>query len=112
VWKLAHQTVLYTYNLSESFPAKEEYRISTQLLRAVASIPTNIAERIGRYSKKEFIQFPVIARGSVEESKYLLLLTRDLNYIPENKYNNITESLNSIGKMINGLINSLRSANN
>ncbi|HEY5535089.1 MAG TPA: four helix bundle protein [Ignavibacteria bacterium] len=43
VWKLAHQTVLEIYKLSESFPKSEEYRITSQLLRAVVSIPTNIA---------------------------------------------------------------------
>jgi len=112
VWKLAHQTVLETYKLSESFPKSEGYRITSQLLRAVVSIPTNIAEGMGRYSKKEFIQFLIIARGFVEECKYLFLLTKDLGYITENKFNGLSESLNSIGKMINALINSLRSTVN
>ncbi|HEY5125667.1 MAG TPA: four helix bundle protein [Ignavibacteria bacterium] len=112
VWKLAHQTVLEIYKLSESFPKSEEYRITSQLLRAVVSIPTNISEGMGRYSKKEFIQFLVIARGSVEECKYLLLLTKDLGYITENEFKSLSESFNSIGKMANALINSLRSTNN
>jgi four helix bundle protein len=112
VWKLAHQTVLEIYKLSESFPKSEEYRITSQLLRAVVSIPTNIAEGMGRYSKKEFIQFLVIARGSVEECKYLLLLTKDLGYLTEDKFISLSESLNSIGKMTNALITSLRSTNN
>ncbi len=112
VWKLAHQTVLEIYKLSGSFPKSEEYRITSQLLRAVVSIPTNIAEGMGRYSKKEFIQFLIIARGSVEECKYLLILTKDLEYITENKLKSLLESLNSTGKMINALINSLKTTNN
>ena len=58
VWELAHQTVLETYKLSESFPKSEEYRITSQLLRAVVSIPTNIAEGMRTIFKKRIYTVP------------------------------------------------------
>ncbi|AFN75919.1 Ribosomal protein S23 [Melioribacter roseus P3M-2] len=108
VWQKAHQLVLNIYELTKSFPKDEKFRITEQLLRAVISIPTNIAEGFGRYTTKDYIKFLTIARGSVSEVVYLLLLTKDLNYISKTDYENYLQELEEIGKMINGLINSLK----
>ncbi|MCL4548032.1 MAG: four helix bundle protein [Bacteroidetes bacterium] len=108
IWNLSHQLVLNIYKISESFPKKEEYRLTSQLLRATSSVPTNIAEGMGRYTKKEFINFLVIARGSIEESKYLLLLSKDLNYLAPDVYEDFNDRYDLLGKKINALINSLR----
>jgi four helix bundle protein len=108
VWQKAHQLVLNIYQLTKSFPKDEKFRITEQLLRAVISIPTNIAEGFGRYTTKDYIKFLIIARGSVSEVVYLLLLTKDLNYISKTDYENYLQELEEIGKMINGLINSLK----
>ena len=111
VWKASHELMLLIYKLSSEFPRSEEYRITNQILRAVVSIPTNIAEGIGRFSKKEYVQFLIIARGSLEEVKYLVLLCRDLNYLSsEHNNDNIEVYTNNIGKMLNGLINRLRTS--
>jgi len=101
IWKLSHQLVLEVYKVSERFPKEEIFRITSQLIRAAYSIPTNIAEGMGRYSRKDFINFLTIARGSVEECKYLILLSKDLNYIPELIFTELTAKYNSLGKMIN-----------
>jgi len=108
VWKKAHNNVLFIYKLLEKFPKEEKYRVIDQLVRAVVSIPTNIAEGFGRYSSKDYVHFLIIARGSVSEVKYLVLLSRDLSYITETEYNELKKELDEIGKMLNGLINSLR----
>ena len=108
IWKLSHQLVLEIYKISRMFPKEENFRITSQLLRAAYSIPTNIAEGMGRYTRKEFIYFLTIARGSVEECKYLILLSKDLGYLHENMFNELTQKYDSVGKMINSLINSLR----
>lgn len=109
IWKLSHQLVLDIYKTSEAFPKKkEEYRLTSQLLRAASSVPTNIAEGMGRYTKKEFINFLVIARGSVEECKYLILLSKDLNHIPPEVYTELNDKYDLLGKKINALINSLK----
>lgn len=108
VWKLSHQLVLEVYKISKMFPKEENFRITSQLIRASYSVPSNIAEGMGRYTRKEFINFLTIARGSVEESKYLILLVKDLGYISEVIYSELTLKYDSLGKMINSLINSLK----
>ncbi len=108
IWKLSHQLVLEVYKISKMFPKEENFRITSQLLRAAYSIPSNIAEGMGRYTRKEFVNFLTIARGSVEECKYFILLVKDLGYLPEVMFNELTSKYDSLGKMINSLINSLK----
>lgn len=108
IWKLSHLLVLEIYNISKMFPKQEDFRITSQLIRAAYSVPSNIAEGMGRYSKKEFINFLTISRGSVEECKYFLLLARDLGYLTSLIYDDLTSKYDSLGKMINSLINSLK----
>ena len=108
IWKLAHELVLEIYKLTNDFPSKEEYRLTSQLVRAAISIPNNIAEGMGRFSRKEFLQFLNIARGSTEECKYLIILSKDLKYIDIATYDLITEKYNLLGKKINALINSIK----
>jgi four helix bundle protein len=108
VWKVAHAAVLRVYELTKSFPSEERYRLIDQLCRAAASIPANIAEGKGRNSLKEYLQFLSIARGSVEEVKYFLLLARDLTYLREHDFAELSETYDHIGKMLNGLMTSLR----
>jgi len=111
VWQLAHKLVLDVYKAVENFPKKEEYKLTSQLLRAVVSVPTNIAEGKGRNTLKDYIHFLIIARGSLEETKYLIYLSKDLGYIDEQEYCTLQEQLNLIGKKLNSLINSLKSKN-
>ncbi len=108
IWKLSHQLVLEVYKISKMFPKEENFRITSQLLRAAYSMPSNIAEGMGRYTRKEFVNFLTIARGSVEECKYFILLAKDLGYLTEQIYNELTLKYDSLGKMINSLINSLK----
>ncbi|BCB96592.1 hypothetical protein JZK55_17420 [Dissulfurispira thermophila] len=67
VWQKAHQLALMVYRLIESFPRHEQYALTSQIRRAVLSIPTNIVEGYNRKSKKEFIHFIDIALGSIAE---------------------------------------------
>lgn len=108
VWKVAHGAVLRVYAATKSFPADERFRLIDQLCRAAASVPANIAEGKGRTSLREYLQFLSIARGSVEEVKYFLLLARDLTYLNTQDYNEISNKYDHVGKMLNGLMNSLR----
>ena len=108
VWQKAHKIVLNIYKLLEKFPKEEKYRIIDQLVRAVISIPTNISEGFGRYTSKDYIHFLIISRGSLSEVKYLILLSKDLKYITENEYQELNNDLSEVGKMLNGLIYSLR----
>ena len=67
VWQEAMNMVVIVYELSEKFPSKEVYGLTSQLRRASISIPSNIAEGAGRRGNKEFIRFLYIALGSLYE---------------------------------------------
>lgn len=96
IWKLSHQLTLDIYKISNSFPNSEIYGIVSQLRRASVSIPTNISEGCGRDSDSEFSRFLKIALGSANETEYLLILSRDLNYIDDNSF----ETLNTLVNLI------------
>jgi four helix bundle protein len=74
VWQKAMDLAAGAYRLAKLMPKSEEYRLTSQLLRAAASVPANIAEGRMRGSRKEFAQFISIARGSLAETETLLLL--------------------------------------
>lgn len=80
VWQKSHQLVLGVYKYSGRFPGKEKYGLTSQLRRAITSVPANIVEGFKKRSKPDKMRFINIAQGSLEESKYFLLLAQDLNY--------------------------------
>lgn len=79
-----------------------------QIRRSSATIAANIVEGHKRKSTKDFLNFLNIADSSLEETKYHLLLSRDLNYIDKNSYENIVSICNEIGKLLYGLQKALR----
>jgi four helix bundle protein len=79
-WKKAHQFVLSVYRLTEGFPQKEIYGLTAQFRRAATSVPANIAEGFKKTGVADKLRFYNIAQGSLEECRYYLILTRDLNY--------------------------------
>ena len=108
VWKKAHRLTLDVYKASERFPKIERYRLVDQLCRSASSVPANIAEGKGRDSHKDLLRFLIIARGSLEETKYHLLLAKDLGYLPQANYDKLLDGCNLVGKMLNGLIGKVR----
>lgn len=86
IWQRSHQLALKVYSISKFFPKDELFGLTSQIRRAVSSIPTNIAEGCGRASNKDFAHFLQIAIGSAAEVEYELLLAHDLNYINENDF--------------------------
>ncbi|MBS9767215.1 MAG: four helix bundle protein [Flavobacteriaceae bacterium] len=100
VWELSHQFVLKIYGITEQFPQKEVYGITSQLRRASSSVPTNIAEGCGRKSDTEFSRFLTIALGSASEVEYLLILSKDLKFISEEDYQMLNEEMNTIKRKI------------
>jgi four helix bundle protein len=110
VWEKAHELTLKIYKSTESFPKHEIYRVTSQLQRAAVSIPTNIAEGCGKDSDAELKRFFVIAMGSSSELEYLLLLARDLGYLPNDAYQTMQFDLVEIRKMLNAFIQRLRSS--
>ncbi len=80
VWQKAHQFVLAVYRLTQSFPREENYGLSSQFRRVAVSIAANIAEGFKKRGKADMLRFLNIAQGSLEESRYYLILVRDLAY--------------------------------
>lgn len=109
VWKIARKLVKTVYSLTSQFPNTEIYSITNQINRSVISIPSNIAEGIGRQSDKETIQFLYIAKGSLFELETQLYLAFDLEYISKDKLDNILEEITSCKKLLNGFINYFKS---
>ena len=108
VWQKAHAATLEVYRLTRKFPPDERYRLTDQLCRAAASIPTNIAEGKGRGSLAEFRQFLIIARGSIEETRYLLLLSKELGLLAPDEYAQLEAYYTEVSKMTNALLRSLK----
>ncbi len=80
VWQKAHAFVLAVYRLTAAFPKAETYGLTAQMRRAAVSIPANIAEGFGKRSQADKARHLNIAEASVEESRYYLILARDLGY--------------------------------
>lgn len=108
VWDKSHELTLRIYNLTSVFPREEIYGLTSQIRRACASIPTNIAEGCGRGSSAEFRRFLQIAMGSASETEYLILLTHELKYLNTNEYTELTDTIVSIKKMLTALLRKLK----
>jgi four helix bundle protein len=80
VWQKAHAWVLLVYRLSDLFPSKENYGLTSQLRRAAISVPANIAEGFKKRGVRDKLRYFNIAQGSLEECRYYFILTRDLGY--------------------------------
>jgi four helix bundle protein len=80
VWQKAHQFVLAVYRLTDGFPQKEMYDLTSQFRKAAVSIPANIAEGFRKKSKSDEARFMNISQGSLEECRYYLILASDLKY--------------------------------
>jgi four helix bundle protein len=104
VWEKSHLFTLDCYKATTSFPKPETYGITSQIRRASASIPTNIAEGCGRKGNAELHRFLVIAAGSASEVEYLLLLSRDLQYLSCETYQQLTSRVCEIKKMLSSLM--------
>ena len=110
VWSKAHAVTLAIYEITEVFPAEERYGLKSQMRRAAASVPTNIAEGCVRSSKADFGRFLHVAIGSASELEYLILLARDLGMLPAAKHDSLTTDVQEVKRMLTGLIARTRTA--
>jgi four helix bundle protein len=108
VWEKSHHLTLEIYRVTRSFPADEVYHLTSQLRRAAASIPTNIAEGAGSNSDAGFARYLQIAMGSASELEYLLLLSHDLAYLDPTSYPSLSEQAVEIKKMLTAFLSTLR----
>ena len=109
VWKDSISFVVDLYRATNRFPEEEIYGISSQIRRAAASVPSNIAEGHGRCSDKELIRFLYIALGSAAEIETLLIISFELEFLDKTIFEELNGRNTAIIKMLSGLI---RSVNN
>jgi|SRR5579863_109605 len=107
VWALAMEVVKEIYNLTKQYPMDERYGLISQTNRAAVSIPTNIAEGMGRNYTKDTIQFFHVSRGSAYELETLLNVAMMINILDNQTYNKISDKIESSIRLINGFINYL-----
>lgn len=111
VWQKGRELVKYIYHLTRKFPKEEIYGLTSQIRRSSVSIPSNIAEGSGHFSNKEFSRFLEIAYASSCELDTQIILSFDLEFIPEEELNEFTSKIVEIQKMLTGLIKSLENKN-
>ena len=104
VWQKSHAMALRIYAATVIFPEHERYGITSQMRRAAASVPANIAEGSARASRAEFCQFLYVSAGSASELEYFLLLARDLRLLTDKQHAALQASLYEIRRMLTGLI--------
>ena len=103
VYQQAKELVKLVYALMKKFPSDERYALCDQLRRSVISIPSNIAEGMGRMAEKEQGHFINIAFGSLMEVLAQIDIAKDLEYITTEDYRQIETMVNEIGKMLSSL---------
>ncbi|MGA7686190.1 MAG: four helix bundle protein [Terriglobales bacterium] len=94
---------------TQQFPSSELYGLTSQLRRAAVSVPSNIAEGQARFSQKEFHHFLSQARGSLAEIETQLLIAKELKYLPQPKADSLLVAADELGRVLNGLIASIKS---
>ena len=110
VWQEGHKLVLRIYDHTATFPDHEKFGLTSQVRRSAGSVTANITEGFERGSKKEFMQFLTIARGSLAETQNHLLVARDLGYLDKQVFDTLAKQTVTTHKLINALLRSLRAS--
>ncbi|MBI1257200.1 MAG: four helix bundle protein [Chloroflexi bacterium] len=108
VWEKAHRLTLSIYGATVPFPTEEVYGLTSQIRRAAASIPANIAEGCGRDGDTELARFLQIAMGSASELEYHLLLAHDLGFLADSVYSELDRNTTEVKRMLAAFIQNLR----
>src|SRR5208283_1098741 len=98
--------VLDVYKTTEGLPKDQRFGLISQMQRSAVSVPANIAEGFKRRGRADKIHFYNIAQGSLEELRYYFILCRDLGYKVD--YESLADQAGRVGRMLTGLINSIR----
>jgi len=104
VWEKSHALTLEIYRATAVFPRSELYGLTSQIRRCSASIGANIAEGCGKRGNNEFQRYLQIASGSASELDYHLLLSKDLGFLPQLDYCELSKNLTEVRKMLTSLL--------
>jgi four helix bundle protein len=103
-WKLADDLTVAVYEKTKGFPKDELYGLTSQVRRAAFSVPANIAEGSSRESKRDYLHFLYIARGSLSEAQYFVHLARRLGYLSPNDADALAAQTSATFACLHGLI--------
>jgi four helix bundle protein len=101
VWQKAHSFVLKVYKITKSFPKEETYGLTSQFRRASVSVAANIAEGFRKKSNADKLRFYNISQGSLDESMYYIILSKDLGYIDDEQKIIIEEIAEEVSRLLN-----------
>jgi four helix bundle protein len=107
-WQKAMEMVAEVYKLTDNFPKREVYSLTDQIRRAAVSVPSNIAEGQAHYSHREFLHFLRHSSGSLAELETQLDLSPRIGYADTVSIDAILLRVHEVGRILNGLINSIR----
>lgn len=108
VWRTSIDLARDIYELTREYPKEEQYGIVTQMRRAAVSFASNIAEGAARQGNKEFLQFLYIALGSASELDTQIEISRKIGFSDGHRLDEVQKHLETISKMIQGLIHSVK----
>ncbi len=109
VWQKSHQLTLVVYKVTAKFPSQEMYGLTSQIRRACASIPANIAEGCGRAGGGDLARFLQVAAGSASELHYHLILAHDLGLLEQSQFKSLESETIGLKRMLASLIEKVRS---
>jgi four helix bundle protein len=101
VWQRAHEFVILVYKNTKQFPKEELFGLTSQLRRAAVSIAANIVEGYRKNSELDKLRLFNISQGSLEECRYYLILSKDIDYISEDAYNILNEKIQETSYLLN-----------
>ncbi|MGB4329118.1 MAG: four helix bundle protein [Tenuifilum sp.] len=105
VWIASRQLANSIYTISKNFPKDEIFGLTQQIRKSAISVPSNIAEGLGRNHLNEIIQFLYIARGSLFELETQIYIAFDQGYLESDNLKQITDTIEKCKKLLNGFIN-------
>jgi four helix bundle protein len=103
VWEKSHALTLDIYKITNAFPSEERFGLVSQLRRAASSVPTNIAEGSKRRGNQDYARFLNVAEGSLAETEYLLMLSRDLGYVRKESVDKPLTDIAEVARMLHAL---------
>jgi four helix bundle protein len=111
VWEKGHKLAVAVYKITARFPKDEVYGLTSQMRRAAASIPANIAEGCGRNGRAELGRFLHVATGSASELEYHLLLAHDLSFFGDPEHKALEGEVAEVKRVLSGFVQRLRADN-
>ena len=101
-WQKSHEFVKEVYKVTKKFPDDERFGLTSQFRRAAVSIAANICEGYKKLSKTDKLRFLNIAQGSLEECRYYIILSLDIEYIDQPTYDRLEYLINGASWKLNG----------